>query len=424
MVFIRRFFAHLILFSFLLSCSARSQTRNAKPDQSTDRIAIRAARMLDVAAGKLINNPVVLVENDKIVSVAGSETAIPKDTKIIDLGDVTLLPGLIDAHTHITYHFDENGRFGETGDASPQVTLKYAEENARLTIEAGFTTIRNLGAGDRVDIKLRDEIRNGIVPGPRMLVSGQPLTVSYLRYLNKKGDRIEQIRQFVKDRIAEGADVIKIFEGVDSFGNAIFSEKEIRAAVEEARKANLKVAVHAHEAVAIIAAVTGGCDSIEHGTFLNDEAIRLLVKNHTALVPTLYLPTHYLEHKKQFAFEDSTWNFFENLKAQNIENLKKARSRGVFVVDGSDAVSGLHGQNAREIIWLTKSGMNSAEAIHAATIDAAELLGLKNQIGEIKPGMFADIIAVPGDPLNDISSLERVSFVMKSGKIVKNILPK
>jgi imidazolonepropionase-like amidohydrolase len=416
MIFTRRFAAYLILFSFLFSCSVSSQTQNAKPNQTLERTAIRAARYLDVAQGKLIDNPVIVVENDKIISVESGAT-IPKDAKVIDLGDATLLPGLIDAHTHITYHFDENGRFGETGDATRQITLKYAEENARLTLEAGFTTIRNLGDGTGVDILLRDEIRRGDAIGPRMIVSGVPMLSDYL---SGSGDRITQIRQFVKDRIAEGVDVIKIFEGVDAFGNPTFSVKEIRAAVEEARKANLKVAVHAHEAAAIIAAVTGGCDSIEHGTFLSDEAIRLMAKNRTALVPTLYLPTHYLEHKKQFAFGASTWNFFETLKAQNLQNLKKARSRGVFVVDGSDAVAGYHGQNAREIIWLTKGGMKPAEAIRAATSDAADLLGLKGQTGEIKPGMLADIIAVSGNPLSDINNLEKVSFVMKSGKVFKS----
>jgi imidazolonepropionase-like amidohydrolase len=419
MIFWRRLTVLFILFSLLLSCSAQSQTNNAKPIQTPERLAIRAARLLDAASGKIINNPVILVENDKIVAVE-SGIEIPKDAKLIDLGDATLLPGLIDAHTHITYHFDENGRFGETSDANRQITLKYAEENARKTIEAGFTTIRNLGDSTGVDILLRDKIKRDEATGPRMLVSGLPLMPQTLRYANKKGDTAEQIRQFVRDRINEGADVIKIFEGVDEYGNAIFSSKEIRAGVEEAHKANLKVAVHAHEAAAVIAAIEGGCDSVEHGTFLNDKAIALLVKNHTALVPTLYLPTHYLEHKRQFAFDNSTWDFFEKLKSQNMENLKKARKKGVWVVDGSDAVAGLHGQNARETIWLTKAGMTPLEAIRAATVDAAELLGLKGQIGEIKQGMFADIIGVSGNPLDDISMLERVSFVMKSGKIVKS----
>jgi len=420
MILARRFITLLILFSTLLSCSVSSQTPKP-PNQAPERFAIRAAGLLDVAEGKLINNAVVLVEGDKIIA-AGSNLNVPRETKTIDLGDATILPGLIDTHAHITYHFDENGIFGLRGDASEQITLKYAAENARLTLEAGFTTIRSLGAFGGADIALRDSIKRGEIFGPRMLVSGEPLTPNVFRGGTKRAERIEVIRQFVRARIKEGVDVIKIFEAVDNSGEPLFSAKEIRAAVDEARQANLKVAVHAHEAAAIIAAVEGGCDSIEHGTFLNDEAIRLMAKNHTALVPTVYLPTHYLEHKKQFAFDGSTWRFFETLKARNQENLKRARNRGVWVVNGSDAVAGLHGHNAREIIWLVKAGMKPAEAIRAATVDAAELIGLKGQTGEIRAGLLADIIAVSGNPLDDINNLERVAFVMKSGKVFKSNL--
>lgn len=421
MILAGRFITLLILFPTLLSCSVSSQTPKAQPNQTPERFAIRAARLLDAAEGKLVNNAVVLVEGDKIIA-AGSDLSVPRDVKTIDLGDATILPGLIDTHTHITYHFDENGIFGLRGDASRQITLKYAAENARLTLEAGFTTIRSLGAFGGADIALRDAIKRGETIGPRLLVSGEPLTPNVFPSAAKRAERIEIIRQFVRARIKEGVDVIKIFEGVDNSGEPLFSAKEIRAAVDEARAANLKVAVHAHEAAAVIAAVEGGCDSIEHGTFLNDEAIRLLAKNHTALVPTVYLPTHYLEHKKQFAFDDSTWNFFKTLKARNQENLKKARNRGVRIVDGSDAVAGLHGHNAREIIWLVKAGMKPSEAIRAATVDAAELIGLKNQAGEIRAGLLADIIAVSGNPLDDVSNLERVAFVMKSGKVFKSNL--
>ncbi|HEX8736247.1 MAG TPA: amidohydrolase family protein [Pyrinomonadaceae bacterium] len=420
MILARRFITLLILFSTLLACSVSSQTQKP-PNQAPERLAIRAAGLLDVAEGKLINNAVVLIEGDKIIA-AGSNLNVPRETKTIDLGDATILPGLIDTHTHITYHFDENGIFGLSGDASQQITLKYAAENARLTLEAGFTTIRSLGAFGGADIALRDAIKRGETNGPRILVSGEPLTPNIFRGGEKKAERIEVIRQFVRARIEEGVDVIKIFEGVDKLNEPLFSSREIRAAVDEARAANLKVAVHAHEAAAIIAAVEGGCDSIEHGTFLNDEAIRLMAKNHTALVPTVYLPTHYLEHKKQFAFDDATWRFFETLKARNQENLKRARNRGVWVVDGSDAVAGMHGRNAREIIWLVKAGMKPAEAIRAASVDAAELIGLKNQTGEIRAGLLADIIAVSGNPLNDINNLERVAFVMKSGKVFKSNL--
>jgi imidazolonepropionase-like amidohydrolase len=411
--------SHLLISTILLSSSACTWARKSEKPPAPNRLAIRAARLLDVERGQIITDAVVIIENDRIKAV-GSKLTIPPDTKIIELGDSTILPGLIDAHTHITYHFDETGHFGLTEDRTTDITLKYAAENARRTIEAGFTTIRNLGAGDRVDLRLRDAVNRGEVTGPRMIVSGEPLLSDDVSDASTPSERISRIREFVRARIAEGVNVIKIFEGVDERGTPLFSREEIQAAVEEAGRAGLKVAVHAHEAAAIKAAIAGGCASIEHGTYLDDEAIRLMVQHHTALVPTLYLPTHYLEHKSQFAFGDSTWDFFEKLRSHNLDNLRRAKKAGVWIVNGSDAVAGLHGQNARELEWLVKAGLTPLEAIRAATIDAARLLGMENEIGEIKEGRFADLIAVPGDPLHDVTSLQHVRFVMKGGRIVKS----
>jgi imidazolonepropionase-like amidohydrolase len=409
----------LLFLSVLLTPSCVNARRSAVR-QNTSRLAIRAARMLDVRRGIFIKDAVVLVEGDKITA-AGGGLHIPPGTRIIDLGSYTLLPGLIDSHTHITYHFDATGRFGLAGDPSDAVTLQYAAGNARDTLAAGFTTIRNLGAGGRVDIRLRDAIKRGESSGPRMLVSGAPLTANDMVGVEGRAARITRIREFVAERVRETADVIKIFEGVDARGEPLFSRDEIRAAVEAAAAAGLKVAVHAHEAAAIKAAVEGGCASIEHGTFLDDEAIRLMAEHRTALVPTLYLPTHYIEHKSQFAFGVSTWDFFERLRSRNLDNLRRARKAGVWVVAGSDAVAGLHGRNTREIVWLVKAGMSPAEAIRAATLDAATLLGRDAQAGEIKAGKLADMIAVAGDPLRDISALENVEFVLLGGQVVKEI---
>ena len=409
----------LVILALLTTMTCVRAQRVAQP-QERERVALRAARMLDVRRGQLVNEAVVLIEGDRITA-AGSRLEIPPQTRIVDLGDVTLLPGLIDAHTHITYHFDETGHFGPTGDTSAAVTMRYAQENARRTLEAGITTIRNLGAGALVDIRLRDAIKRGEAVGPRMIVSGEPLVPDDLASAGDELQRLAYIRQFVRARINEGADVIKIFEGVDERGMPLFSRDEIRAAVEEAAKSGRKVAVHAHEAAAIRAAADAGCASVEHGTFLDDDAVRSLVKHSVALVPTLYLPTHYLEHKSQFtAFGSSTWAFFERLRARNMENMRRAKKAGVLIINGSDAVAGLHGQNARETIWLVKAGLAPAEAMRAATLDAARLLGLDEQLGEIKEGKLADLIAVPSDPLRDINSLEHIVFVMQGGKVIRN----
>ena len=415
---LRRFGNYLLALLLLLSLPTCTRTQNATTQTRASLLALRAARMFDPTSGQTIKDAVIIVEGDKVVAV-GAGLSIPRDAKVIDLGDVTVLPGLIDAHTHMTYHFDKSGHFGLTRDDSTDVTLKYAEENARRTLEAGVTTVRNLGAGERVDIRLRDEINHGDAPGPRMIVSGEPLTSDDMRGLEDSAERVKRIREFVRARVGEGVGVIKIFEGVDADGEVVFSAEEIRAAVEEAARAGLRVAVHAHEVASVKAAVKGGCASVEHGTFLDAESIRLLVEHHTALVPTLYLPTHYLEHRDQFAFDSSTWEFFERLRTDNLSNALRAKRAGVWIVSGSDAVAGLHGHNVREIEWLVKAGLTPAEALRAATVDAARLLGLEGKVGEIKPGEFADIIAVAGDPLKDISAVEHVGFVMKGGQVVK-----
>lgn len=409
------------LFIFFIACIPHAQTTESRKNPT--RIVLRAARMIDVTRNQIVNHAVVIIEGDKI-SAAGENLPAPQQVEVIDLGDATLLPGLIDAHTHITYHFDPSGHFGLTNDPNADVTLRYAAENAAATLNAGFTTIRNLGAGDGVDLRLRDAVNRGEKRGPRMLVSGMPLLPNMLPSEEERGARLSFVREFVRARVKEGADVIKVFEGVDETGAPLLSEFEIRAVVEEAAKLGRRVAVHAHEAAAIKAAVRGGCASIEHGTFLDAEAIRLMVQHRTFLVPTLYLPTHYLSHKEQFAFDDSTWDFFERLRSRNLENARQARQAGVTIVSGSDAVAGVHGQNFYELEWLVKAGLTPLEAIHAATADAARLLGIENQTGEIRVGLQADIIALKGDPSRDITALERVSFVLKSGQVIKNDLTK
>jgi imidazolonepropionase-like amidohydrolase len=406
-----------IILLLLLTTPTCAPVQHAEKRVTPTLIVVRAARLLDVRNGRLIPDAVVIVEGERIRAV-GERLVIPAGAQVIDLGDATLLPGLIDAHTHITYHFDAAGHFPPQAENGYEATLRAATDNARRTLADGYTTVRNLGDSTGVDLALRDRINRGDSVGPRLLVSGEPLTPNDLYTDAGSAARIERMRALVRQRVSEGVDVIKIFEGVDQRGLPLLTREEIAAATEEAARAGLRVAVHAHEAAAVKVAVEAGCASIEHGTFLDDEAIRLLVKHHTALVPTLYLPTHYLEHKSQFAFGGSTWDFFERLRRHNLENLKRARRAGVWIVSGSDAVAGLDGHNAREIIWLVKAGLSRAEAIRAATIDAARLLGLEDQTGEIAEGKLADLIAVTGDPLADVARLEQIAFVMKAGRII------
>lgn len=419
-----RLFNLLLAFLVTLSLPNCARTQNNPAGTADTRLVIRAARMLDARGGRVINDAVVVVEGDR-VAAAGAALPVPAGAKVIDLGDVTLVPGLIDAHTHITYHFDRTGRFGISWDSGPDETLVYARENARATLLAGVTTARDLGGDSRVVTRLRDQINRGEAEGPRLLVSGDPLTSALLRGAGEdRGERVHRVREFVRARVAEGVDVIKIFVGVDERGQPTFDAQEINAAVEEAARAGLRVAAHAHEAAAVKAAVRGGCASVEHGSFLDSEAVRELAKRHVALVPTLYLPTHYLEHRERFvAFDPFTWSFFERLRAENLANAARAKKGGVWIVSGSDAVAGLHGHNPRELVWLVKAGLTPAEALRAATVDAAALLGLEGKAGEVKPGAFADLVAVRGDPTKEINAVERIAFVMKGGKVVRSDTP-
>ncbi|HSB09753.1 MAG TPA: amidohydrolase family protein [Blastocatellia bacterium] len=401
----------LVLFFCLAPSLAVSHDAGA-----TRQLAIRCGRLIDGKSAKPIAGAVILIEGDRITTV-GQGLKIPDGAEVIDLSGASVLPGLIDTHTHLTYHYDteQNER--------PAITAIYSAENARLTLGAGFTTVRNLGAGDGIDFDLRRAINKGAASGPRIQASGAPLTRS--RPPDSTADltqRISAIREFVRKQIAAGAGVIKVFVTPGAGGGDVllYNEDEIRAIVDEASKASLKVAAHAHATEGIKAAVRAGVASIEHGSKLDDEAIKLMIEHHTALVPTLYLPNHYVAHRDRFNFNEARWQALEQLRSMTASNFRRALAAGVWIVMGSDAVAGLHGENAKEIEWMVKNGMTPAQAIRSATGDAAELLGWQDRIGTIEAGRFADLIAVEGDPLKDITELQRVRFVMKSGSVVRS----
>jgi len=394
--------------------------REASPAAAAKQIAIRCGRLIDGKGGEAIPNAVVIISGDRIAAV-GRDLRIPADAQVIDLSRATVLPGLIDTHTHLTYHYDTQP------NEKASITAVYAAENARLTLAAGFTTVRNLGAGDGVDLDLRKAINQGATPGPRILASGAPLfrppgSASGSPSDEEAGDaRIARIREFVRKQIDAGADVIKVFvtPGAGGGDRLLYSEEEVRAVADEAARAHLRVAAHAHATAGIKAAVRGGVASVEHGSKLDDEAIKLMIERHTALVPTLYLPNHYLAHREKFGFDDARWQALDELKTQAMKNFHRALAAGVWIVMGSDAVAGLHGENAKELEWMVKAGLTPAQAIRAATADAAQLLGWQDRVGSLEAGKFADLIAVTGDPLKDITELQRVRFVMKGGQVFK-----
>jgi imidazolonepropionase-like amidohydrolase len=404
--------------------------------QSSRNVVIHAGHVLDVKTGKLLSDQTIIIENGKIVSAgASAQTKAPAGVALIDLSNATVLPGLIDAHTHLT--MDPKFGYERLGLSIPREALTGAK-NARLTLQAGFTTVRNVGAAGYSDVALRDAINAGDVPGPRMLVSGPPLSITgghadnnllpfeYHATSDGVADGVDGVRHMVRQNIKYGADLIKFMAsgGVLSKGDnpeaSQYTLEEMKVIVSEAHRLGRKVAAHAHGAQAILWASEAGVDSIEHGSYIDDAAIAEMKKNGTYLVPTLYLGDWFLENAEIIHLPD-----FLQAKAKAVipaarKNIAHAFASGVKVAFGTDAAVYPHGLNAHEFAVMVKLGLSPLQAIQAATVNAADLLGWAGQVGSLEPGAWADIVAVDGDPLKDVTTLERVKFVMKGGEVVKN----
>ena len=404
--------------------------------QSSHRVVVKAGHLLDVKSGKTLSNQAIVIEDDKIVSVVPMSEAktSPGDT-VIDLSHATVLPGLIDAHTHLTM----NPSFGyqTLGISVPREALIGAH-NARITLEAGFTTVRNVGARGYSDVALRDAINAGDVPGPRMLVSGPALSITgghcdndllpYEYHATSDGaaDGVENVQHKTREIIKYGADLIKICAtgGVLSKGDdpnaAQYTLEEMKAIVADAHRLGRKVAAHAHGAQGVIWASEAGVDSVEHGHLMNDAAIATLKKNGTYLVPTLYLIDWQRENAAKANLPEFTKRKMQMVSEQAKINARKAFEAGVKIGLGTDAAVYPHGLNAHELAVYVSLGMTPLQAIQTATLNDADLLGWTDKIGTIESGKWADVIAVDGDPLQDVTTLQHVKFVMKGGEVVKN----
>jgi imidazolonepropionase-like amidohydrolase len=401
------------------------------------RLVIRPGHLLDVKTGNVLAGQAIVIEGDKIVSVGPATNAkLAPGTETIDLPKATVLPGLIDAHTHLTADPKNLGYEG-LGISTPREALIGAR-NARVTLQAGFTTVRNVGAGGYSDVALRDAIKDGDVPGPRMLVSGPPMGItgghcddnllSPEFHATELGvaDGVDAVRHKVRENIKYGADLIKICAtgGVMSKGDdpnaSQYTREEMKAIVEEAHRLGRKVAAHAHGAEGVSWASDAGVDSIEHGHLMDDSSIATLKKNGTYIVPTLYLMDWNRENLNQRNAPDYVVRKIQSVSAVGQNNLKKAFAAGLKVAFGTDAAVYPHGLNAHEFAVYVRLGMTPLEAIQTATINAADLLGWSSKIGTLEPGKWADIVAVDSDPLKDVTTLERVKFVMKGGEVVKN----
>jgi imidazolonepropionase-like amidohydrolase len=404
-------------------------------------VIIRPGHLLDVKTGNMLTGQAIVIEGDKIVSVGPMADAKSEaGAETIDLPNATVLPGLIDAHTHLTYDPKNLGYEG-LGISIPREALIGAR-NARVTLQAGFTTVRNVGAGGYSDIALRDAINDGDVPGPRILASGPALGITgghcddnllapeYHDTALGVADGVDAVRHKVRENIKYGADVIKICAtgGVMSKGDdpnaSQYTREEMKAIVEEAHRLGRKVAAHAHGAEGVIWASDAGVDSIEHGHLMSDESIATLKKNGTYIVPTLYLMDWNRENLGKRNAPDFVVRKMKDVSAVGQNNLKKAFAAGLKVAFGTDAAVYPHGLNAHEFAVYVRLGMTPLQAIQTATINASDLLGWANKIGTLEPGKFADIIAVDGDPLKDVTTLQEVKFVMKGGEVVKNAYAK
>jgi imidazolonepropionase-like amidohydrolase len=377
-------------------------------------IVIQASTVLD-GKGKVLTDVSIVIEGSKIVRI---EPATPGAT--YDLRTQTVMPGLIDTHTHIVDHFDrKTGRLhtADEPETLEQTTL-YANENAYKTFMAGFTTIQS--PGNIVDKDIRDWINDGRLAGPRILTS--------LRQIFNTTGTPDEIRAFVRTQVAEGADFVKIFASgsIREGGLQTMSDAQIQAACGEANALGKRTIVHAQGPDSAKAAILAGCTSIEHGNRLTDEDVALMVQHGTYFDSNNHLMIHnYLENKAHFLgignYTEEGYGYMERGLSVGNASFKRALAAGVKMTFGTDATAGAHGRNAEELIYRVKDGgMAPMAAIVSATSTSAESLRLGDQIGTIAPGMEADIIATDGNPLTDITAVRRITFVMKAGKLYKN----
>jgi imidazolonepropionase-like amidohydrolase len=410
-------------------------------------IVLKAARLFDGKSKTLISNGVVVVQGGKIVDV-GNNISAPTDAQIIDLGDATLSPGFIDAHTHLT--FDFSGDYNKL--RLDRLSLNVSEHAikattyARATVEAGFTTVRDVGSRfessrDFVDVALRNCINKGLVVGPRMLVAtyGVGATGGHFDATGGFRDMVfgeepgfnhgiadgpDEIRKAVRFEVKNGADVIKaaVSGGVLSLADEVdtpqFTEDEMKALVDESHRLRKKVAVHCHGDQAAREAIAAGVDSIEHGSFMKPETLTLMKSKGTFLTPTL-MASEWIMSKLDL-YPPVLQAKAKAATAARSEMFRNALKIGVRISFGTDAAVFPHGQNAKEFALMTGLGMAPIDALIAATSNDAELLGVLPKVGTLEKGKLADVIAMPGDPTADITATERVSFVMKEGKIIRN----
>ena len=375
--------------------------------------AYRFGRVWD--GEKLIPNAVIVVEKDRIKSVG------PRDGEAIDMTRFTAIPGMIDVHTHLTYVLDTN-RLTQAGRGAATVYL--SQSNAKKTLETGVTTVRNLGASDYADIAMRDLINAGMMTGPRMFVSGYGLFITRGgRGGPGTADGPTEVMKVVRQQIGAGADVIKMYgstgSGQDVTGDETFTYEEMKAAVDASHAMGKRIAIHTYGPKGARDAVHAGADSVEHATDMDDETIGEMARKKIFYVPTIDHNRYYVDNAQMLRYPAGATAPLNDFIARNLETAKKAFRAGVRFAMGSDAVYTMFGENTRELAWFVKAGMTPEQALRTATVGGAELLGMEDRLGKLKPGYFADIAAIEGNPLENIDvAMNNVRWVMKGGVVV------
>jgi imidazolonepropionase-like amidohydrolase len=384
-----------------------------------------------VGNGQILEGGTVLVQGERISKVSKGNVTIPKEARKIDLAGRFLLPGFIDCHVHLCLDGSPDPLATLSGESIPMTTLK-AARFAEQTLMAGVTSVRDMGGREEIDLVLRDAIRSGQVSGPRMLVSRQLIcmTGGHGWPMGREADGPDEVRKAAREQIKRGADLIKLMAtggvltpGVEP-GAAQLTEEELRAGIEEAHKAGRKTATHAMGTQGILNALRAGIDSIEHGVYLNDEIVSLMVKRGVSLVPTIAALHHILVKGLEAGIPAYAVEKTERVKPHHLNSIRMAREAGVKIAMGTDAGTpfNMHGENTMELKLFVDQGFSPEEAIQAGTRVAAEVLGMEDELGTIEEGKQADLIVVDGNPLEDISLLlkeERIPLIMQGGNLVK-----
>ena len=409
-----------LLLTLMFATFARAQTGAPATRTLRGGVETKALRFGKLWDGsKVTNDAVVVIDGDRITSVGSGNGAVPRGAEVIDLRKYTGIPGLIDLHTHITYYWDRKPGTRPRGvQRLPAVTVYLAQDNARRTLETGVTTIRDLNAGNDMDLAMRELVASGAMIGPRMFVSGPGLSSRPNQPLNA-----ENVASLVAARVKSGVDWIKVFGSRGSYevvdGTQTVSFEEMKSVVDAAHAAGKKVAIHSYGPSGVRDAVRAGADSVEHGADVDDETLREMVKRGIVWVPTVDHNRYYIDAKDEFGFAPGVEGPLKDYIERNLESVTRGVKLGVKIGMGSDAVYTMFGQNTRELEWLVKAGMTPTQALASATTIPAELLGVGDRLGRIAPGYLADIVAVDGDPTTNVTALfSGVRWVMKASAVV------